>query len=253
MSEFFSVYSAGVIAIVAAIFFLGGIVKGSLGFGLPLVTMAVLPLFMPVEVALAVNAVVTPFNNLAQLRHGRQTRAVMKRFGGMVGTTVIGVLIGAAIVSMVNEKVLLIALGSFVVFFTLINIAAPRFNIPPAREKPIGLVTGLVAGVVGALTTANGPIYIMYMVGLRLEREIFISALGLLFIVTGVVVCASFMLLGMVTPAVLGLAFFSIFTAQAGMRIGFWLSSRVSAERFRVVVLSGLTILGVNMILQAVL
>jgi uncharacterized membrane protein YfcA len=253
MAEFFSFYPPSIIAIVAALFFLGGIVKGSLGFGLPLVTMAVLPLFIPVEVALATNAVVTPFNNLAQLRHGRQTRAVMQRFGGMVGTTVIGVVIGAMIVSLVDEEVLMVALGSFVIFFTLINLAAPRIYIPPAREKPIGLATGLVAGVVGALTTANGPIYIMYLVGLRLEREIFISALGLFFIVTGVVVCVSFMLLGMVTPAVLGLALFCIFTAQAGMRIGFWLASRVSAERFRVVVLCGLTVLGANMILQAVL
>ncbi|TVP94020.1 MAG: hypothetical protein EA338_13225, partial [Roseinatronobacter sp.] len=61
-------------ALVAAVFVLGGMVKGALGFGLPLTTMAILPFFVPVDAALAVNVVVLFLTNIAQFLQMGQMR-----------------------------------------------------------------------------------------------------------------------------------------------------------------------------------
>lgn len=250
MTGFLETYPPFVILSVVAIFVAGGITKGALGFGLPLITMSVLPMIIPAEAALAVNALTTPFNNYAQLKYARRAGEALSRFKWVVAATAAGVVVGAFIVSYVAENALLITLGAVVAVFAMLSVALPQVAISPARETPYGLLTGFAGGISGALTTANGPIYIMYLVGLKLERELFVSALGVFFIVTGLLICVSYYLLGMMNVAVVLLSVFTIIAANIGMRIGFALAGRIPAERFRVIVLLALAVLGVNLIFQ---
>jgi uncharacterized protein len=250
LTDFLAVYSAVDITIIAAIFIIGGIVKGALGFGLPLVTMAILPLVMPVEVALAINALATPFNNFAQFVGARRVRETIYRFRHVLVGIAVGVPLGALFVSIVNDQVLLIALGSFVLIFTTFTIASPAVTIPARSEHKVGGITGLVAGVIGALTTANGPVFVMYLVGLRVDRTLFVSALGLFFIVTGVTLTGSFLAVGLLTLPVLILSAICIPASHVGMKLGNWLAAKVPAERFRNVVLVTLAALGVNLLVQ---
>jgi uncharacterized protein len=252
LSTFLASYPPAIILAAALMFVAGGIINGALGFGLPLVTISVLPLIMPVEVALAVNAVTTPFNNYSQLRRGGDLVPIFRRFRPIIVTTVIGIVAGALIVSYVNETALLVSLGVFVVFFTMVSLAAPRIAVPPSREWSLGVFTGLVGGVFAALTTASGPIYIMYFVGLAIDRVTFVAVLGLIFIVTGIVLCASFLLLGLIDLPVLLLSIVCIPAAQIGMNIGFWIAGKVSAQRFRTFVLIALAILGANLVAQGI-
>ncbi len=243
-------YSPIILLAVAAIFLAGGVVKGALGFGLPLVTMSLLPLVIPVEVALAINALATPFNNIEQLRRAAPWRPVLKRFWPVVATTAAGILIGAVFVTSLDERVLILTLGFAVLSFIALNVLKPAIAIRADRETPYGLLTGFAGGIVGALTTANGPVYIMYLVGLKVDRPVFVASLGLFFVVTGVVLSASFLALGLITVPIAFLALLCIPAANLGMRAGFWLADRVSAEKFRIVVLIVLAALGLNLVAQ---
>lgn len=250
MTDLLSPFPLHILPIAAAIFLAGGIVKGALGFGLPLVTMSALPLFLPIEVALALNALVGPFNNFMQLRYGGNIRAVIHRFRGVVIGTAIGAACGAMIVSYVAENVLLLVLGVTILVFTATNLAAPSLQIPPRLEARTGWFVGGIAGVVGALTMGNGPIYVMYLVGLKLERKMMVATLGLFFFVTGSVVAISFLLLGMLTLPMVWLAAGCLVAGQVGMWIGINIAERISAELFRLVVLTALVVLGINLIAQ---
>ena len=73
-------------------FIVGGLCKG-LGFGLPFVTVSIVPLFAPLEVALAVNAVVLPVANFLQFTRDGLIRSTLDRHK----TVVLGILIGAPI------------------------------------------------------------------------------------------------------------------------------------------------------------
>ena len=128
------------------IFFLGGTVRGVLGFGLPLTTTAMLPLVIPVEMALTVNAMVLSFTNIAQLLHGGRIRETMSRFRTVLAGIVVGVPIGAAFITLVDDHVLMFALGAFIILFIVINILNPHFTVPVGREREIGAAAGMRAG-----------------------------------------------------------------------------------------------------------
>lgn len=237
---------------VLAIFVAGGMIKGAMGFGLPLATMSVLPLVIPVEAALAINAIVLPLTNVTQFLHERRMSETLRRFSPVVVGVVIGVPIGAVFVTFVNDSVLLIALGIFVVAFTGVSLATPRLAVPEGRERSIGGVIGVLAGVVGALTTANGPLFVMYLVGLKVERAMFLSAISLFFIVSGVMISASFLAAGLFDMPRFLTALAAFPAALVGMYLGNALARRIPAERFRLAVLMVLCLLGANLVLRGI-
>jgi hypothetical protein len=123
-------------------------------------------------------------------------------------------------------------------------------DIPPKRERPVNFVVGFLAGILGALTAANGPIFVTYLVSLRVDRAMFIAALGMLFMVSGVMVAGSLLVVGVLDTGRLTLALICIPVALAGMWVGDKLGKRLDGKVFRNAVLAALFILGLNFLLR---
>lgn len=234
--------------LVAAAFVLGGMVKGALGFGLPLTTMAILPFFVPVDVALAVNVVVLFLTNIAQFLQMGQMRETATRFAPVLWGIVIGVPLGTAMVSIFSDEVLLLALGAVVVTFSALSLSSVNLALSPAQERPGGWAAGILGGVVGALTTVGGPLFVMYLVGLRVERREFLSALSLFFILSAVLISGAFLLVGLFSPERLLLAAVALPAAICGMWLGNRMVDFVPTHRFRALVLVVLGCLGANLL-----
>ena len=243
--------SSTTLALVLAVFLVGGLFKGALGFGLPLLTMSVLPLVIPVQLALAINAVVLPCANVSQFVGARMAGPTLARFWPVIIGVVAGVPLGALFLKAMDEHAVLLLLGSLVIAFSALTLAAPRFRLPSRLERRAGLAVGVAAGVVGALTTANGPVFVMYLVGLGIERRLFVSALGLLFVISGVLIAASFATIGVLDQDRLLLALVCLAPALVGMWGGNRFGRRMSSERFRTVILGALVLLGANLVWRA--
>lgn len=237
----------------AAAFLIGGIIKGAMGFGLPLVTISILPNILPIELALAINAATMVFTNLAQFLRVGFVVQTFTRFWPMIVGISAGALAGAFLVSAANETALGLALGLLVMAFAVLTVYVPRFRISWAWERRVGWGVGAIAGIVGGLITANGPLLVMYLVGLNLTRELFIAALALLFLATGILVAASYWTLGILDAPRFVIAVACLVPALIGMKLGDILSSRLSAETFRNIVLAGLFLLGANMVRRALI
>lgn len=229
----------------------GGFAKGALGFGLPLVTISILPYFIPIDMALAMNAVVPLITNIFQLLQAGQSRETLRRCWPLLGGLVLGIPLGSALIQVVDKALLTALLGGFVMGFVLISALSPRFRVPPRQETLLGSLTGLVAGVVGALTSANGPVLVMYLVGLELPRQVFIGCLAWLFIATGSLNSIAYWSIGILDTQRVLLALLCLLPAYLGMQIGNALAARLSAQVFRRVVLLALFILGANLVRRA--
>jgi len=235
------------------VYFIGGLVKGGSGFGLPLITISVLPLIVPIDVALAVNAVVLPFVNIFQFGSSGHAGATVKRFWPVVVGLFVGVPIGALFVHAIAPETLTIALGIFVMAFVVLTALSPRVEIPQRFEKPAGGLTGILAGILGALTTANGPAFVIYLVGVGAERRVMVAALGLFFLVSGVLIAGSFWAIGILDERRVLIAAICVWPILAGMWVGNGIGERLPQAAFRKAVLSLLFLLGANMLVRTAL
>ncbi|MEM6488596.1 MAG: sulfite exporter TauE/SafE family protein [Pseudomonadota bacterium] len=231
---------------VLAAYFLGGIVKGGLGFGLPLVTISMLPLFVAVDLAIAVNAVILPFINLVQIHQARRTGEALSRFWPLLATLALFMPLGIVIGTRISAEALTLALGLAVMAFTAFQWANPRLAIPARWERRGAAVTGVMAGVSGGLLTINGPFFVLFLVGRRVERAVMMAGLGLFFLTTGLLLTIGLSITGTVTGPRALAALACLVPAFAGMALGDRLARRVEPQHFRTGVLAGLMILGAN-------
>jgi uncharacterized membrane protein YfcA len=110
--------------------FLGGVSKGLLGIGLPLIAVPVLITFLPVRDALAIMLVPTFVANFWQAFHGGHLGMATRRFWPLLATMPFGVCAGTFLLIALNEHLLLGVVGAIVVTLSVTNLLHPKFHLP---------------------------------------------------------------------------------------------------------------------------
>ena len=227
--------------LVAAVFVLGGFVKGVVGLGLPTITMGLLSLAMLPAQAAALLVVPSLVTNLWQIG-GPGLVALLKR----LATMLIGVCAGVALGSgwLTGGGAASLALGAALVVYAALGLLHWRLQVRRAHEvwlaPLVGVATGLVTAATGVFVIPAVP----YLQALGLQKDELVRALGLSFLVATLALGASLGVGGALHgPALLGSAL-AVAPALLGLGAGQWLRSRVEAETFKTMFFAGLLLLG---------
>ena len=164
--------------IAVAAYFVGGLLKGALGFGLPILGIPVVTVTHSLPMALSVAILPTLATNIAQLWAFRAHRN--QRFlRGFLLLGALGLCLGGLVLSRVNDAFLEIALGVLVLGYLVTRLRPPA----AAPAAPIGFAPafGFAAGVVHGATGLSGLVGPPYFHALNLGREGFVFAAGAMF------------------------------------------------------------------------
>jgi len=233
---------------VAAAFLLGGVVKGVLGLGLPLTSVAVMSSALDLRIAVPLLVIPITVTNFFQAVRGGHMRAILARYWGMLGASALGVWAGTYAFYRVDSSFLLVALGLVVCVYSAINLFAVRIRLPettiPFWSPVIGAFSGVLSGTTGSLGV---PIAI-YLQALGLTKDIFVQALGIQFLLTGTMWMVALIQQGGLNAANLPVSAMALLPAIAGMAAGAWLRRRISEDRFRTALYILLLLVGVNLV-----
>lgn len=244
-------FTPEIFALILAVYLLGGVIKGALGFGLPTVAITVLPFLVPAQEALALNALVILATNAQQIAQAGALRPGFAAAWPMMIGMAITVPLGAFFAAIISAKTLMAILGVFVLAFVVISYLRPTLRIPPGRARPIGFGMGLVAGFVGALTTSPGSIFVTYAVSLHLPRPVYMAALGCIMMPFGIVLVGSYVWVGILDWERLPGSLLVIVPGVLGVWLGNMLGRHIEVETFRRIVLALLALLAAMMVRRA--
>jgi len=215
------------------VFFLGGIVKGTLGVGLPLVVVPLLSLGLPTSLAISLMVVPVLAANAWQTYDNRSSRGNMRRFAPLVISLVISM---AATVSM-TLGLSASALNAMMAIAVLVAVALMALNSPFSLagplEKPVGVLVGALAGILGGVSSLTGPIIISYLMALKLKREEFIGSVSVIYLFGLVPLYASLAFHGRLQWSHLVISTIAMVPIMLGMALGKCLRGRISEEWFR--------------------
>lgn len=99
-------------------------------------------------------------------------------------------------------------------------------------EPVRGLVMGAFAGASSTLAHAAGPIIVMYLLPLKLERRLFVATCALYFFVLNSLKMPFYYQAGLFEKAELGFTVMFIPLVLAGAIFGFWVNKRMSDKLF---------------------
>ena len=231
-----------IIALIAVAFFLGSLVKGVAGIGLPLVAIAILTFGMDVRDATPMIVGPAFIANVFQIWEARRSRLPFSAIWPISLGLLVGTFLGAFIAVSVDPKTMVGVMGGVILAFVSFIFLGRPPRIPEKGRGPMGLGAGGATGVIGGMTGVFGPVLAIYTLSLNLPKDAFVWAMGVFLLLASSMLGVSYASLGALPQWVAIASIGAMIPSYFGMLAGSRLRRRVSQRVFRNIVL---TILGV--------
>lgn len=230
---------------------IGGVVKGSLGVGLPLVAVPLLALWLPSGQAIALLAAPVVLSNLIQSLEGDRLSDVWRRFRGLiVAQLIVTVATVSFTVHLSTTQLSAMIAGSVLLAVALLALQ-PNVTVPARHEQSVGVVVGVCSGLLGGVSSLTGPILITYLMALRLKRDDFVRSISLIYLTGSLPLYGAMVAFGRIAWSDLGLSLLALMPVYLGMQMGRAVRQRLDEHRFRAIVLGFLVVVAVVLVVKA--
>ncbi len=241
------------LALIAAVMVLGGIVKGAIGLGLPLVCVGFMSMFLPAKEVLGISVLPILITNVFQVYETGAGLSTVRRFWPMVVCMLIGLVIGAQQAASLSPSDLYAAIGSVLVLFCLTGFFRPNTVMPKSMEFPASLVAGSIAGLSGGISTVWGPPVSMYLLMTGMKKEEFVRTVGIVWCSVAFPLTLLYAYSGIIGAHNVYYSLAACAPALAGLWLGQRIRKRISQEIFRRILLATLLFIGLNLIRRSFL
>jgi len=240
-------YSTAQFVVVFVAVFFSAIVSAVAGFGFGLLSVPLISLAIPLHPTVIVSSIIGLVTNTVQTIRYRRSADLLLVKRICVGA-VLGMPLGFVVYSVVSDRTLRLVLGAAV----LASVLALVRGLDLAHAGPsLDVGAGFVSGVLNTSISTKGPPLVVALQARKVVPEVFRATLSVVFAISGVVGMALFVAGGKVHRDELILSAVALPAMGLGLVVGFSLRHRVSAERFRLLVLVMLTSAAIASIAKA--
>jgi len=243
-----------ILAAAMAITFFGGIVKGVVGFALPLIMISGLSAILPPEIALAALLLPAALTNMWQaFRQG--LGAAVQSVRGHWPYMAIGLVVMAAtaqVVLAVPQWLFFAVIGVPVVIYSALQLAGVPIRVPPHRRGLATVLFGGLAGVLGGFAAVFGPPTVAYLISLDAEKAEQVRVQGMMYFLGNVLLFGAHLRSGVLNAETIPLTVLMLVPAFLGMWLGVKLQDRMNKAQFMRATLVVLLLAGLNLVRRAV-
>jgi uncharacterized membrane protein YfcA len=230
--------------LIAFAFLLAGFVKGTLGLGLPTVSMGLLAVTMPPGKAIAIVIVPAIVTNIWQTFVGPYLRDILKRLWPLMLGTVVGIWFNAGLLTGPYAPYGTVVLGLLLVIYAIVGLSKFSFKVARRDEKWIGGIVGVVTGVISAATGVQVIPSMPFMQAIGMEKDELVQALGVFFTTATVALAFNLTSSGLLTAATALPGAIAMVASFVGMFVGQAARSRMQPDVFRRWFLIAMILLG---------
>ena len=235
-------------ALAAIAFLLGGILKGAVGAGSPVIAVPILSMLYGVPFAVSVFVLPNLVSNLWQ---GWQYRnylvspkfAAVFALSGAVGAGVGSVLLSALPADFLMRIVAFVVLG-----YVAFRLTRPNWRLSDGLANRLVAPAGFIGGILQGAGGISAPVSVTFMNALKMERAAFIATISIFFVAMSAVQIPTLISLGILTQDRLLFSVFALIPLLGGMPIGAWIARHVDAAVFDKVVLALLFVVALKLI-----
>ena len=231
-------------------FFLGGLVKGTVGIGMKAITLGLLATVVSLPVAIALLIIPGITANAWQVVGGGAFFQTLRRIWILLAACCAGVWLGAEVLVVAETRFLTIGLGILLGTYAAYALIAPHIPAPGRHEvwmsPTIGGLNGLAAGMTGSDVIPGVP----YLQAMGLAREELVQAMGMLFLTASFAIAFAFQNKGLLNAELAVSSAVSAVPALSGYWLGAKVRRRIKEEQFRRVLLISLLLLGLYIVVR---
>ena len=240
-----------VIVIILAVM-AGGLVKGTIGFGMPMVALPLIPFAVPVTTAMILLCAPIFLTNFLQIKFKQGISSY--RFLPMFLFLVVGLIIGARLILEINLNTITQIIAILIIFAAVINCFGFKINnnINKKNERIITSFIGFGSGILGGLSTVYGPPMLAYLVAVDLPKEKFVRTVSTMYFIGSFPLYGSLIYYGFATKQDLIMSMLLIIPALIAQQIGTKIRDKINQKQFRNCILVTLVILGIMLFIKTI-
>lgn len=245
-----SVISSELFAIAAGVALLAGVIKGMVGFAMPMIFVSGLGLFLDPQLALAGLILPTLASNGVQaLRQGRQAAwESLRRFRVFLIFGGVALLISSQLVRVLPDRAMLLLIGVPVTLFALSQLLGMPLSARALTSRIGAAAIALLAGFVGGVSGVWGPPTVAYLTALGTEKRDQMRIQGVIYGLGSAALAVAHVGSGVLRPETAAFSAALLLPALMGMWAGTLLQDRIAQATFRRVTLVVLAVAGVNLV-----
>lgn len=253
MSDILNLSSPNILFLITITSLFSGFVKGVVGFGMPMILITGMTVFMSPDLALGILILPTLVANVWQacrqgLAAAYQVLSDHRWFLGVGGALL---LITTQMVPLLSQALFFLCLGILVVGFASLMLSGWQ----PKGKSRAGLLIGcaLFAGVGGGLSGVWGPQTVMYLSTYNLQKQAQMRAQGVIYSLGAILLLIGHASSGVATLPALSLGTLAILPGCLGIWIGFKVQDQINQRVFRIATFSVLVLAGLNLIRRGIM
>ncbi|MBT7907491.1 MAG: sulfite exporter TauE/SafE family protein [Marinovum sp.] len=226
-----------------------GLIKGIVGFAMPMITISGLSLILPPELALAGLILPTLLTNGVQaLAQGPKAAFLsMRQFGVFLLTGLVFLLASAQLVTQIPAKVFLGGIGIMVVSFSVLQLSGYRFQVR-RDNKIVPLIVGSLTGFVGGLSGVWGPPTVAYLTAMNTKKEDQLRVQGVVYGLGAVALLFAHIASGILTWSTAQFSALLVPPSMVGLWIGRRFQKHIDQALFSKATLAVLVVAGLNLL-----
>ena len=237
-----------ILAAVVCSLIVAGLLKGTIGVGMPVIALPLLSLFVDIKSAAMLLSMPLILSNLPQALEGGKTgqslMQLMPVFLGMIP----GLFLGVQLLLSLDADVARILAGLVLIGVAGVTLLAPRLRLQPRLIVPAGIAFGFCGGILGGLAAMAGPLVFIFLLAKGLRGPAFTKEASLYLVISSG-------LLAILLTASREFSWLDVLVSTAamlpvviGMIAGQQLRDRIAPETFKRLVLIAVIAAGVDLL-----
>lgn len=238
--------------IIAAVFIFAGVIKGTVGIGLPTVSVGLMTQFLPPHTAIAVVVFPLLVSNLWQVFRTGVSLGTLRTYWLLIGALALSLWLTTFFTARVSAEALLGVIGTAIVVFAVSSLAKTPPQLAPGGNPVAQSIAGISAGIMGGLTSIWAPPIVVFLIARRVSNDEFVRATGLILFVGAIPLTVGFLQTGLLNGQTAPLSALMILPTLLGFTLGEFIRKRLHPDRFRTVLLWVFLLMGLNLLRRAV-
>jgi uncharacterized membrane protein YfcA len=237
-----------IIAAVVCSLIVAGLLKGTIGVGMPVVALPLLSLFIDIKSAAMLLSIPLIFSNVPQaLEGGKIGRCLMQLMPVFLGM-IPGLFLGVRLLLALDANVAKMIAGFVLMGVGGVTLLAPKLKLQSRLVLPAGITFGFFGGILGGVAAMAGPLVFIFLLAKGLNGKAFTKEASLYLVVSSG-------LLAILLTASRQFNWLDVLVSTAamlpvvlGMSIGQHMRDKIAPETFRKLVLIAVIAAGADLL-----
>ena len=242
------VEQASIIAAVVGSLVVAGLLKGTIGVGMPVVALPLLSLFIDIKSAAMLLSMPLIFSNLPQALEGGKTGQCLMQLMPVILGMIPGLFLGVQVLLALDANAAKVIAGLVLMGVAGVTLLAPKLQLQPRLVLPIGITFGFFGGILGGIAAMAGPLVFIFLLAKGLRGRAFTKEASLYLVVSSGLLAILLTASRQFNWLHVSISTAAMLPVGLGMYVGQHMRDKIAPETFKKLVLFAVIAAGADLL-----